>query len=209
MGKISAVLFDWDGTLLDSAVLGFHAFQHTFSDLEIEFHAELYESIYSPNWYTMYETLGLPKDKWEMADALWLQHYGEESPCLVDGARGMLLALCRRGYRLGLVSSGSCCRVRREVESVGLDFVFQTVICNEDIVNKKPHPEGLERAIAHMGTTASSSCYVGDSPEDIEMGKNASVITVGIRGPYPGSRRLPEANPDLCLDSLTSLLHHL
>lgn len=84
-GRFSTVLFDWDGTLLDSARLSLIAFRATFADLGIAFPEELYRSVYSPNWYAMYEALRLPSESWATADRLWLKHYGEESPELVDG----------------------------------------------------------------------------------------------------------------------------
>src|SRR5262245_50867598 len=85
-GPITTILFDWDGTLFDSARAGWLAFQKTFDDLGVPFTREFYEAHYSPNWYTMYETLKLSKDKWKMADELWLEHYGEQPPKLVDRA---------------------------------------------------------------------------------------------------------------------------
>ena len=62
---ITTLLFDWDGTLFDSARAGFLAFQKTFDDLGIAFTEEFYETRYSPNWYAMYEALNLPKHKWK------------------------------------------------------------------------------------------------------------------------------------------------
>jgi HAD superfamily hydrolase (TIGR01509 family) len=206
--SISHLLFDWDGTLLDSSLLGFAAFRKTFRDLGINFDRNAYESIYSPNWYTMYEALGLPRDLWETADEMWIKHYGEESPMLMEGSKEALLELERRGYGLGIVSSGTRSRVVREIEDVSLSTVFQVVVCNEDIENKKPHPEGLEKAIHQLGTTHDNCVYIGDSPEDIQMGKTARVLTVGVRSNYPTNERLALAQPDLYLESIPELLLH-
>ena len=206
--SISHLLFDWDGTLLDSSLFGFAAFRKTFSDLKIDFDQTAYESIYSPNWYTMYEALGLPRDLWETADELWIRHYGEESPRLVEGSKEALLELAQRGYSLGIVSSGTRSRVVREIEAAGLSRVFPVVVCNEDIENKKPHPEGLEKAIRMLGTSHDSCVYIGDSPEDIQMGRSARVLAVGIRSNYPTNERLALAQPDLYLESINELLLH-
>ncbi|PYT04651.1 MAG: hypothetical protein DMF60_14655, partial [Acidobacteria bacterium] len=73
-GSITTLLFDWDGTLFDSATAGRIAFQKTFDDLGITFTQEFYDHHYSPNWYAMYEALNLAKERWQTADALWLQH---------------------------------------------------------------------------------------------------------------------------------------
>src|SRR3974377_1339287 len=141
---IRAILFDWDGTLIDSARMGFIAFTKMFADMGLNFDWEVYEDVYSPNWYAMYQALGLPREKWQQADDLWMLHYGEEQPNLVDDGRRTIDELLRRGYRLGVVGSGSESRVRREIAALDLFPIFQVVICNEDAINKKPHPEGLE-----------------------------------------------------------------
>ncbi|MBA3768395.1 MAG: HAD family hydrolase, partial [Acidobacteria bacterium] len=114
--SINTLIFDWDGTLNDSAVNGYAAFQKSLDELGVTFTAEFYEAHYSPNWYTMYETLALPRDQWQRADDLWIQHYGEAPASLVLGARETVTELHGRGYRLGIVTSGSHRRVTRELE---------------------------------------------------------------------------------------------
>jgi HAD superfamily hydrolase (TIGR01549 family) len=203
------VLFDWDGTLMDSARYAFGTFQKTFGSMGIALHPQTYEAIYSPNWYSMYQALGLAPEKWSCADAAWLKYHSEEPVCEVAGARATVGELLRRGYRLGLVSSGTGVRVRQEIETLGFGGLFEAVVCCEDTLSKKPHPEGLEKALRMMAESPDFSCYVGDSPEDVMMGKSARVLTVGIRSGYPGSRRLDDAQPDLLLPDVRDLLNHL
>jgi HAD superfamily hydrolase (TIGR01549 family) len=193
---------------LDSAHRGFVAFEKTFRDLGIEFTREVYDACYSPNWYTMYETLQLHSGRWQQADDLWTQHYGEEPAELVAGALETLLSLHRRGYCLGIVSSGSHRRITREMDELELKSIFRVVVCNEDIVNKKPHPEGLEKAMALLSAPRVTCSYIGDAPEDIQMGRNAGVQTVGVPSSYPTNKHLREARPDIHLESITELLLH-
>lgn len=208
MNSIKALLFDWDGTLVDSAHLGLAAFEKTFSELGVVFAHDVYEAKYSPNWYSTYEALGLPKDLWQTADDLWIQHYGEQSALLINGVGETLLALRTKGYRLGVVTSGSRSRVDREVQQSVLKDAFSVVVCNEDIVNKKPDPEGLLLAMHEIDLDPSQCAYVGDAPEDIEMGRRGNVMTVGVRSTYPSSARVPTANPDLYLERITELVDH-
>ncbi len=207
-GSITTLIFDWDGTLFDSARAGLLAFQKTFADLGIEFTPEFYEARYSPNWYAMYEALGLPKEDWTRADELWLAHYGEEPPKLVDGAGATLAELHSRNYRLGIVSSGTHRRIAREIDRLGLIDTFEALICNEHIVNKKPHPEGLEHAIRLLDCTPQTCSYVGDAPEDVRMGKSAGVLTVGVSSSYPTSKHLLIETPDIYLENISELLVH-
>lgn len=204
----NTLLFDWDGTLVDSAQLGLAAFEQSFAALGVAFDREIYRAVYSPNWYAVYEAMGLPKDKWQLADDLWVQHYGQQTAQPVAGAQETITGLKQKGYRLGVVSSGSECRVGREIRELGLEHFFETVVCNEQMENKKPHPEGLETAMRSLGCSSEVSCYVGDSPEDIEMGKRAGMLTVGVRSDYPTSWKLKSHQPDILIESLTELLHH-
>ena len=205
---ITTLLFDWDGTLADSAQLGLAAFQKTFAELGVAFAPDIYEATYSPNWYLTYEALGLPKDKWQLADDLWRRHYGEEAAQLVSGAAETLLGLDRKGYRLGVVTSGHENRVGREIDQSALAGIFEVVICNEDTINRKPHPEGLEIALRRLNNRPEEAAYIGDAPEDIEMGKRAGVLTVAVRSTYPSSARLLSSEPNIYLESISGLAGH-
>lgn len=203
--SIEFLLFDWDGTLADSAPLGLAAFRKTFAELGVPFSEEVYDAAYSPNWYSIYEALGLPQMEWKLADDLWNKHYGDQTARLVKGAGETILELRDRGYRLGVVSSGNTGRVTREIEYAGLTSSFDVVICHEDIVHKKPDPEGLEIAIRKLRCDNRECGYVGDAPEDIEMGKRAGVLTIGVKSSYPSSARLMRAEPDIYVESLREL----
>ncbi len=96
----------------------------------------------------------------------------------------------------------------RELKHQELTELFEVVICNEHMLNKKPHPEGLNTALRKLNQLNEQSCYVGDSPEDIEMGKRAQLMTVGVRSAYPTSWRLRDANPDIYVESFSELAIH-
>jgi len=203
--SITTLLFDWDGTLVDSAQLGLTAYEKSFAELGIPFDHETYRAVYSPNWLSVYEGLGLPKEQWQRADELWTQHYGEQSVELIKGAGETVAELRQKKYRLGVVSSGNDCRVNREIKELGLAGFFEVVICHEQIRNRKPHPEGLETAMRLMNCSQEESCYIGDTPEDIEMGKRAGLLTIGVRSAYPTNWKLKSSSPDIYIQSLTEL----
>lgn len=193
---------------MNSAKPGLKAFEQSFAELGILFDHEIYQAVYSPNWYSVYEAMGLPKEKWQMADDLWVQYYGEQNAEPVAGAQQTIMKLKEKGYCLGVVSSGNECRVTREMKQLGLERFFGTMVCNEQMQNKKPHPEGLETAMRSLECTSEATCYVGDTPEDIEMGKRAKVFTVGVRSEYPTSWKLQSHAPDILIESLAELLDH-
>ena len=206
--SVTNLLFDWDGTLVDSAQLGLVAYERSFAELGVPFDHEVYRTVYSPNWLTVYEGLGLPKEHWQRADELWTHHYDQQRATLIEGASETVAEIRRKGYRLGVVSSGNAYRVNREISELGMAGFFEVVICHEQIRNRKPHPEGIEIALQKLGGTPIQTAYVGDSPEDIEMGKRANVLTVGVRSSYPTSWKLQAAEPDIYLESLAGLTDH-
>lgn len=206
---VSTVLFDWDGTIVASAMSSYLTFQKALEHVGVPFTWEQFETHFTPDWHRMYEAVGLSAEHFGEADAEWKRSY----PCVnylpVQGARDTLEALRHRGYRLGVVTSGSRWRLSPELAEFGLEGLFEVVICNEDVQRRKPHPEGLLTAALRLGCETGCCAYVGDVPEDILAGQNANMRTIGVRSEYPTSRRLAEANPDLNLESFTELLTHL
>jgi HAD superfamily hydrolase (TIGR01509 family) len=203
--NISTLLFDWDGTIIDSAQLGLNAYQKAFAELNITFSLEIYEASYSPNWYLTYEALGLPKHMWARADHLWRFHYDGDTPAIIESAAETLALMRAKGYRLGVVTSGNVERVRREATQSGLVDLFELFVCHEDITHRKPDPEGLQIAMARLKSQPEECAYVGDAPEDIQMGKAAGILTVGVRSNYPSNARMLSLSPDVYLESLAEL----
>jgi len=147
----------------------------------------------------------LPKDKWARADHLWRFHYDHETPAIIEGVAETLVSMRARGHRLGVVTSGNVERVRREANQSGLIDLFEIFVCHEDITHRKPDPEGLQIALARLKSRPEECAYVGDAPEDIQMGKAAGILTVGVRSNYPSNARILSLTPDIYVESLTEL----
>ena len=202
---MTTVLFDWDGTLCDSGAAHLRAFEKALADFGIGFTRAQYQAVYTPAWYRMYEAFGLPESEWKQADERWLHHYRGEEPGLIPGARDVVDALQAAGHRLGIVTGGTRARIDRELARLGLAAPFGVTVCHEDVVEKKPHPAGIVQALAALHASAEDACFVGDTPEDIEMGKRASVFTVGVVSDYVGRARIEERRPDALLEKIADL----
>jgi HAD superfamily hydrolase (TIGR01509 family) len=202
--EIKGVLFDWDGTLLDSFDADSSAYLDMFSELGVAWGLEELSQHYSPNWYDVYRAAGLPKHHWDAADVAWRKHYSGFRPKLIPGARKVLTTVGRR-YKLGLVTSGDRDRVLRQLREFRFSKVFHARVCSGDTKHKKPHPGPLNLALRCIGLEATQCVYVGDSPEDVQMAKSAHVRAIGVLGPFPTEKRLRAAKPDLLLNSLAEL----
>lgn len=206
---VRAVLYDWDGTLLDSAETSYRCYMRLFAGYGIEFDRDAFQRTYAPDWYRTYEAIGLPREHWESADAAWLVQYAAEVPQLLPGAREALDALRASGMPQALVTSGNRERVERDLAALGVVDVFRTLVCKEDVTVRKPHPEGLLTALRRLECDAAEAVYVGDSPEDIAMARAAHVHAVAIPGGFPNREALAAAGADVTLDSISLLPAYL
>jgi pyrophosphatase PpaX len=202
--EIKGVLFDWDGTLLNSFEADSSAYMAMFREMGVGWGMEELAEHYSPNWYDVYRAAGLAEQHWGAADAAWRKHYSGFRPKLIAGARRVLASVGKR-YRLGLVTSGDRDRVLRQLREFKLTRTFRARVCSGDTEHKKPHPGPLNFALRCMRLKAEHCVYVGDSPEDVQMAKSAKVRVIGVLGPFPTERRLRAARPDLLLSSLLDL----
>lgn len=206
---LRAVLFDWDGTLVDSAEKSFRCFVEVFASFGIAFDRARFQATYSPEWTRTYDAVGLPRERWEEADELWLSGYAREESSLVPGAMAALERFHEGGLAQGIVTSGDATRVRRELEVLGVARFFASVVCAGEAARKKPYPEPLLLALSRLGIPASEAAYVGDSPEDVEMARAAGVYSVGIPGGFPNREALRASDPRLLALSLAAAVDHL
>ncbi len=201
-GAARAVLFDWDGTLVDSAERTYRCYEQVFAAHGIAFDRVAFERTYSPDWYRTYEGVGLPREAWAEADARWVALYETEASRLIEGARAGLERLSGAGRVLGVVSSGDAWRVRAEMAALGVAPLFATSVCGGETARRKPHPEPLLVALDRVGVRPVECAYVGDSPEDVAMAKAAGALAVGIPGGFPNREALLASAPDLLAASL-------
>ena len=199
--NLKTVLFDLDGTLLDSFSVHLEVFKTTFAKFGIRLSEEDFLSNYSPNWYKTYEALGLRKEDWASADALWLKEVENKTALLFPGVVESLLTI-NKYYTLGLVTSGSKVRVERDLKATGINHFFKTVVTGDDIKTPKPSPEGLELALSKLESKADDAIYIGDASADYEMAKAAGVYFIGVNSEFES---LITNHPDCVVNSISDL----
>jgi pyrophosphatase PpaX len=201
---IKGVLFDWDGTLLDSYDADSAAYLAMFREMGIPWGLDDLARHYSPDWYHVYKAAGLPRRKWNDADAAWRRQYANHQPRLLRGARKVLQWVSQR-HQTALVTSGDRDRVNRQLREFRLMEAFGARVCSGDTARRKPHPEPLRLALRHLGLKPKSCVYVGDSAEDLEMARRAGVRAIAVLGPFPTEKRLRAAQPEFLLKSIAEL----
>ena len=201
--RLKAVIFDWDGTLLDSYHADSQAYLSMFRTLGIPWGMRELDQHYSPDWYNVYGAAGVPKSRWIEADALWTKSYAEHQPKLMPDARSVLQQLSRR--KLGLVTSGDRKRVERQLREFALLRTFRARICGAETARNKPDAGPLLAALGKMKLQPEDCVYVGDTPEDMAMSHAAGVRGIAVLGPFPTEHRLRAAKPEFLLERLAEL----
>lgn len=184
---IGHVVFDIDGTLIDSEAAYHLALQETMEDLlgVTPSMAELHYTFGMPTDATL-RVLGFPDVP--AAHQVWERKCMEKlgKVRLYDGIAQLLDALLLRGYLLGIVSS----QTRREYQMVfcplGLSDCFDTVVLLEDTPEHKPNPDPLLHYMKVTGTRPEEVLYVGDGSGDMICARDAGVVgALACWGRYP------------------------
>ena len=181
---MEAILFDWDGTLVDS--LGaFHRANATVMEaFGLPFDVVRYRLNYVPDWREMYRRLGVPHERLDEANALWeatFEASGDEVHAF-PGTVAALGGLAATGAVLGIVTAGHRAVVEPQLERTGLGAFLTVRVFGDDLPVHKPDPEPLRRALrlAGEGHRPETSIYVGDAPTDMQMAVHVGARAIGI-----------------------------
>lgn len=210
MRRYDTVLFDLDGTLIDSIRLILDSYHHTFSvhGLPPRSDDELARGIGTP---LRTQLLGYTQDP-EQADRLVetyraynLAHH-DARVLPYPGIRDCVLALAGASIRLAIVTSKNRHSTLRGLDVAGLRDVFEVLVCSDDVKNAKPHREPVDKALQSLGAGRERAVFIGDSLHDMHAGRAAEVHTgAALWGPFSRAELEP-SEPDHYLDSPEALL---
>ena len=178
------MVFDWDGTLVDTLPAITRANAEVLESYGLHYDDAAYRAVYSPDWRGMYRRLGLPDAVIEEAGLRWLGAYralmGEASA--FPGVGAALDRLQAAGFTMGLVTAGDRVVVEHQLRATGLERHLQVRVCGDDMPFTKPHPAPLLRALDELGFRGrpERSIYVGDAPDDMRMARTVGARGVGI-----------------------------
>lgn len=207
---LPALLFDLDGTLVDSIELILNSVRHAF----VGFAGQ------APTDDEWRATIGRPlqavlreyAQNDEAEAARLLGRYREYQLAnhdrllrAYDGVVAMLRTLAEAGHPMAVVTSKSDSLARRALELVGVDDLFPVLVGCDTCVNHKPHPEPVERALVLLGVPPSDSVFVGDSPHDVESGRAAHVYTVGVTWGAFAPEQMETCGADVVIHDIAEL----
>ena len=210
MPAIRTVLFDLDGTLIDSVRLILDSYHHTLAThgLPPRSDDEWLAGVGTPltvqfaDWRDDPATLQALIATYREYN---LKHH-DRMVTVYPGVVEAVRALKEDGIATGLVTSKNRAGALRGLTLVQLEALMDVLVCADEVENPKPHPEPVEKAVRLLSADPRATVYVGDSVHDMLSGRAAGVRTAAVLwGPF-GRAHLEGAQPDYWLERPEELL---
>ncbi len=206
---VKGVIFDLDGTLIDSYQAIYLSFRHAYEQMDKE--PLSYQEVKTVVGYGLSHTFRelLGAERVPEALRLFRSRYEEifrQNTFLLSDAREVIEALFRRGIKLGIATNKLGRFSREIIRHFGLEPCFQAVVGDEDVAKNKPHPDMIFSAAEKMGVAKDQVAFVGDSLVDIETGHNAGVPVFSVPTGVTRREDLEKARPARVLTGLAELL---
>lgn len=199
---MKTLLFDIDGTLLDTDMLIIRSYMHLFDTYRPDYPLKLSElsSFLGPVLKDVF-----PKYfKEDFQTLLNTYHtYSHQNikrfVYLYDGVIDMLKAFKKKGYKLGIVTNRFGYSVKEVLEPFSISSYFDCIITLDDVKDGKPSPEGILLAIDRLNSQKEDTIYIGDNKSDKEASINAGIKTALVSWSYGRDNKL--LNPDYLINS--------
>jgi len=175
------ILFDWDGTIVDSMPAILQTEAAISRHFGLPFDESIFRRAFSPNWRLMYRSLGIPEDRIREANQIWAATFHSDQMKPFPGIEAALGRLAAAGYTLGLVTSADRAEIEPQLSRLGLDELLRVCVYADDTAAGKPDPGPLELAL-ELACVAQpkDAFYVGDALDDMRMAAAARVRGIGI-----------------------------
>jgi pyrophosphatase PpaX len=206
------VLFDLDGTVIDSGAIILASMRHATREVLGSEHSdeELMQAVGGPGLEAQLGVFG--PDRVEELVRVYRAHneplHDTLEACV--GMEDVLVRLHEGGRRLGIVTAKRRSTVELAFARVPVAHLFETVVGGDETEKHKPDPEPLLLAAERMGVDPATAAYVGDSPFDMRAAKAAGMFAVAVTwGRIHDRERLEREAPDAIADSAEDLLELL
>src|SRR5699024_1585849 len=179
--SIRTILFDLDGTLIDTNELIIASFEHTLKKYNYHFTRDEIKAFNGPPLWSTFESLD--KEKAEEMVETYIEHnhkIHDKYARLYPNVLEVIAALQEKGINIGIVTAKMRDGVELGIQLTGLNKYFDTIVTVDDVKNPKPSAEPVLKAMHELNGDIKTTLMVGDSSQDIEAGQNAGVQTAGV-----------------------------
>lgn len=206
--KINTILFDLDGTLINTNELIIASFLHTLN----QFYPNKYvrEDVIPFMGPSLFETFGaMDPEKMDDMIRTYREFNLANHDRLVEEFEGVyetIEALKNQGFKLAIVSTKMHDVILKGLHLTNLHSFFDVIIGLDQVEKAKPDPEPIYKALALLQSKEEEAIMVGDNFHDILGGKNAGTKTAAVAWSIKGKEYLRQFNPDFMLDNMSDLL---
>ncbi len=206
--KTKALLFDFDGTLLDTNDLIIQTFMYILDErFPGQYSTQDCLKFIGPSLKQTFDEITPGEtDSMIMKYKEWNTAHHDELVNSYDEVAETLEALHKEGIKLAIVSTKSREGLARGLKVLDVAHLFEVIIGSDDVTHVKPHPEPVLLALDKLGVKKEEAIMIGDNSHDIEGGKNAGVRTAGVAWSAKGESYLQQFNPDYMLHHMRDLL---
>lgn len=197
------VLFDFDGTLVDSVALIVASFRHALGDEVGD--AELKSWIGRPLRLLMEERRPGGADESMAAYRSFYREHHDALIAPVDGVPDLLADLVAAGITTGVVSSKRADFIELGLAALDLVGTVEILASQDDTARHKPHPDPLLLAADRLGVESADCVYVGDAVVDLQAGQAAGMSTIGVTWGAGLRSELVGAGPTAVVDDIAGL----
>ena len=208
---INTVLFDFDGTLVNTNDVIIASWQHTYMYyLGREESLEKITACFGEPLLLTMEREFPEVDPRESAEVYrnFQKENADELVKIFPGIEELLEGLKTDGFRMGVVTSRTRESAQRYMDMFGIGDFFEEMVSCDDTEIHKPNPEPILLCLKKMGITAAEALMVGDSPFDIKCANNAGVksVLVGWRITGDGQTLIDDAREDFTISEPSELV---
>jgi pyrophosphatase PpaX len=202
-----AVVFDLDGTVVDSVELIIVSFQHAIREVlgrEVS-QEEAVAWVGRPLREQM--ELFSPEHAEELVEVYREFNHREHDRMLTlyDGIQHLLEGLQEAGVKVGLVTSKSRYTTQMAFDLTGIEDYFDSTICADEAPGNKPSPAPILACLEQLGVAAAASAYVGDSPSDIQAALAAGVAAIAVTWGVFAGDKLQAEKPHVLVHTIPEL----
>jgi HAD superfamily hydrolase (TIGR01509 family) len=211
--EVSAVLFDVDGTLVDSNYLHVHAWQRAFAEVGIDVEAWRVHRSIGMDGSSMVRSLSddAPDDTQNRLKDLHSLYYQEAAPLLrpLPGARSLLRRVADLGLKVVLATSAPDDELALLRSVLDCDDLVAEVTSAADVDTAKPKPDIIHVAWERAGVSAEQAVFVGDAVWDAQACVRAKLTSIGLLSGGVARAELETAGAVLVYENADALLRHL
>ena len=215
--KVDAVIFDLDGTLIDSIDIYFRIVENALEQLNLPpvSRRKILAAAESEDFKW---ELVLPEEvmrteenmidkAWSVINEIAPQMFADRLD-IFQGADGILKMISAGGLKMGLVTSTQKRYLETKMQplkNAGVDNLIEVIVTSDDVDKRKPAPDPLVMCAQKLEIKPGSCVYVGDTTTDLQAGKAAGMLTIGVLTGFDDYDSLNKEHPDAIIDSICNL----